>query len=79
MITVSASEAKANFGYYLKMIEKEDILITKNGKPIARISNPRISAVDKLSGVLKGKVPEDIERNSLKEMRLEKAQSTDRY
>ena len=73
MITVSASEAKANFGYYLKMVEKEDILITKNGKAIARISNPRISAVDRLSGVLKGKVSEDIDRHSLKEMRREKA------
>ena len=49
------------------------ILITKNGKAIARISNPRISAVDRLSGVLKGKVSEDIDRHSLKEMRLEKA------
>ena len=50
MITASASEFKAKFGYYLKIVEKEDILITKNGKTIARISNPRISAVDRLSG-----------------------------
>ena len=71
MITVSASEAKANFGYYLKMVEKEDILITKNGKAIARISNPRISAVDRLSGALKGRIPEYADRDSIREMRLE--------
>lgn len=70
---IPATEFKTNFGNYLKLVEKEDILITKNGKPIARISNPRTQAVDKLSGVLKGKVPDNLDRHSLKEERLEKA------
>lgn len=72
MITATATEFKANFGYYLSLVEKEDILITKNGKSIAKMSNPRISAVDKISGILKGKISEDIDRHSLKEMRLER-------
>ena len=72
MIT-TATKFKANFGYYLKLAEKEDILITKNGKTVAKISNPRISAVDRISGILKGKMPDNIDRHSIKEMRLEKA------
>ena len=75
MITVTASDFKSKFGYYIRLVETEDIMITKNGKSIAKISNPKVSAVDKLSGILKGKVPEDIDRHSLKESRLEKAQS----
>ena len=70
---VTATEFKSNFGHYLGLVETEDILITKNGKTIARVSNPRISAVDKLSGILKGKIPETADRNAIKEMRLEKA------
>lgn len=50
---ISATEFKSNFGYYLKLVEKEDVFITKNGKTVARISNPRTSAVDKLSGILR--------------------------
>ena len=73
MITITASDFKSKFGYYIRLVEKEDIMITKNGKSIAKISNPRVSAVDRLSGVLKGKVPDDIDRHSLKEIRFEKA------
>lgn len=72
MITATATEFKSNFGHYLKLVEKEDILITKNGKGIAKLSSPRISAVDRLSGILKGRIPDDIDRHTLKEMRLEK-------
>ncbi len=72
MITATSTEFRTNFGYYLSLVEKEDILITKNGKSIAKMSNPRISAVDKISGILKGKISEDIDRHSLKEMRLER-------
>lgn len=35
---VKATEIKNNFGKYLKQLEKEDILVTKNGSPVARIS-----------------------------------------
>ena len=68
---IAATEFKSNFGYYLKLVEKEDILITKNGKTVARMSNPRISAVDKLNGILKGKIPEDADRRWIREARLE--------
>lgn len=59
---VTATELKSNFGYYLKLVEKEDIFITKNGKTVAKMSNPRTSSVDRLSGILKGKIPEEADR-----------------
>lgn len=68
---VTATEFKTNFGKYLDMIAKEDIFITHNGKTIAKIVNPQISAVDSLRGMLKD-VPSDIDLDSLREERLSK-------
>ncbi len=35
---VKSTEIKNNFGKYLKLLEKEDIIVTKNGNPIAKIT-----------------------------------------
>ena len=74
---ISATEFKSNFGYYLKLVEKADVFITKNGKTVARISNPRTSAVDKLSGILKDKIPENADRHWIKEARLAETSRSD--
>lgn len=68
---ISATEFRANFGKYLELVDKEDIFITHNGKTVARVVNPRISAVDSLRGMLKD-VPSDINIDSLREERLSK-------
>ena len=68
---VTATEFKTNFGKYLELIAKEDIFITRNGKTIAKVVNPQISAVDSLRGMLKD-VPADLDQDSLKEERLSK-------
>ena len=68
---VTATEFKTNFGKYLDMVTKEDIFITRNGKTIAKVINPQVSAVDSLRGMLKN-VPSDIELDSLREERLSK-------
>ena len=68
---VTATEFKTNFGKYLDMISKEDIFITRNGKTIAKVVNPQISAVDSLRGMLKD-VPSDLDLDSLREERLSK-------
>ena len=68
---VTATEFKTNFSKYLDMIAKEDIFIHRNGKTIAKVVNPQISAVDSLRGILKT-VPSDINLNSLREERLSK-------
>ena len=68
---VTATEFKTNFGKYLDMVTKEDIFITRNGKTIAKVINPQVSAVDSLRGMLKN-VPSDIDQDSLREERLSK-------
>ena len=68
---VTATEFKTNFGKYLDMLTKEDIFITRNGKTIAKVINPQVSAVDSLRGMLKN-VPSDIDLDSLREERLSK-------
>lgn len=68
---VTATEFKTNFGKYLDMLTKEDIFITRNGKTIAKVINPLVSAVDSLRGMLKN-VPSDIDMDSLREERLSK-------
>lgn len=63
---VTATEFKTNFGKYLEMITREDIFITRNGKTVAKVINPQISAVDSLRGILKN-VPSDLDFDSLRE------------
>ena len=62
---VTATEFKTNFGKYLELIA------TRNGKTIAKVVNPQISAVDSLRGMLKD-VPADLDQDSIKEERLSK-------
>lgn len=68
---VTATEFKTNFGKYLELIAKEDIFITRNGKTIAKVINPQISAVDSLRGILKD-VDAEIDKDFLREERLSK-------
>ena len=68
---VTATEFKTNFGKYLELIAKEDVFITRNGKIIAKVVNPQISAVDSLRGILKD-VPADLDQDSIREERLSK-------
>ncbi len=68
-MVVTATEFKANFGKYLELIAKEDVFITRNGKTVANVVNPQISAVDSLRGMLRG-ISTDIDMDSLREERL---------
>lgn len=68
-MVVTATEFKANFGKYLELIAEEDIFITRNGKTVAKVTNPQISAVDSLRGMLSG-ISSDIDMDSLREERL---------
>lgn len=70
MLEVTATEFKLNFGHYLDHVNTEDIWITRNGKTVAKMVNPNVSAVDSISGILKGKVPADIDRHSLRDERM---------
>lgn len=68
-MVVTATEFKANFGKYLELISEEDIFITRNGKTVAKVVNPQVSAVDSLRGMLNG-ISSDIDMDSLREERL---------
>ena len=52
MTQVTATEFKTNLGRYLELVRTEDIWITKNGKTVAKLINPTVSAVDSISGIL---------------------------
>ena len=45
-MTITATELKSNLRKYLLMAETEDIYITRNGKVIAKLSNPYQDRVD---------------------------------
>lgn len=74
---VTAMEFKTNFGKYLDMLLSEDIFITRNGKTIAKVVNPNVSAVDAISGLLAGKLPDNFDAKVLREERLEKYEIND--
>ena len=71
-MVVTATEFKTNFGKYLDLLLSEDIYITRNGKIVAKMVNPNVRAVDTLSGLLAGKLPEDFEAKTLREERLDR-------
>ena len=70
-MSITASELKMNLGKYLLLSAPEDLFITKNGKIIAKLTNPfqdRVDLVESLVGVLK----DDITLEEAKEERLSK-------
>lgn len=53
---VSATEFKTNIGKYLALVDQEDIVITKNGKNVAKLTSARdekMTALRSLRGILK--------------------------
>ena len=71
-MVVTATEFKTNFGKYLDLLLSEDLYITRNGKTVAKMVNPNVRAVDTLSGLLAGKLPEDFDAKTLREERLDR-------
>lgn len=56
-MSITATELKQNLGKYLLLSANEDIYITKNGKVVAKLTNPNQSRVDtakSLFGILPG-------------------------
>lgn len=68
-MSVTATELKNNLGKYLLLSATEDIYITKNGKVIAKLTNPyqdRTETAKSLFGIL----PESADLDEAKEERL---------
>lgn len=54
-MSITATELKNNLGKYLLLSATEDIFITKNGKIVAKLTNPhqdRVEAAKSLFGIL---------------------------
>lgn len=54
-MSITATELKTNLGKYLMLAETEDIYITRNGKVVAKLSNPyqdRVDVAKSLFGIL---------------------------
>lgn len=45
-MSITATELKINLGKYLMLAETEDIYITRNGKVVAKLTNPYQDRVD---------------------------------
>lgn len=58
-MSITATELKNNLGKYLMLAATEDIFITKNGKVVAKLSNPHQDRVD-MAKSLFGILPADI-------------------
>lgn len=56
-MSITATELKQNLSKYLLLAEKEDVFITRNGKVIAKLTNPyqdRVDMAKSLFGILPG-------------------------
>lgn len=68
-MSITATELKNNLGKYLLLSATEDIFITKNGKIVAKLTNPyqnRVETAKSLFGVL----PEEADLEEARAERL---------
>lgn len=70
-MSITATEFKTNFSKYLTLSATEDIYITKNGKVIAKLTNPFQERVD-IAKSLFGIIPSDITLEEAREEKLNK-------
>lgn len=68
-MSITATELKLNLSKYLLLAEKEDIFITRNGKVVAKLTNPFQDRVD-LAESLFGSVPAKVTLEEAREERL---------
>ena len=70
-MSITATELKNNLGKYLLMAATEDVFITRNGKVVAKLTNPyqdRVNIAKSLFGVL----PSDLSLEEAREEKLNK-------
>jgi prevent-host-death family protein len=66
---ITATEFKSNLGHYLGLVGQEDIVITRNGKRIAKLTDAAKDKTDILRA-LTGIVPPNVSLQEAKEERL---------
>ncbi len=70
-MSITATEFKENLGKYLQLAQTEDIFISKNGKIIARLTEPFSSRVEEAKSLF-GIIPDDVTEEEAREERLSK-------
>ena len=70
-MSITATELKSNLGKYLMLAATEDIFVTKNGKVVAKISNPYQDRVD-IAKSLFGILSADVTLEEAREERLDR-------
>lgn len=68
-MSITATELKNNLGKYLMLAATEDIFITRNGKVVAKLSNPHRDRVD-IAKSLFGILPNEPTLEQAREERL---------
>ena len=68
---VNSTEIQNNFGKYLDLAVRQEIVITKNGMPVARLLGMK-ETVSFLTDRLVGLIPSDVDEASAKRERLER-------
>lgn len=69
MRTITATELKNNLGKYLLLGKTEDILVTKNGKPVVKLTSATNNGLERfleLEGIFKNS------NNAIDDTRLER-------
>ncbi len=72
---VKSTEVKLNFGKYLQIVQNEDVVITKNGKVIAKMvkASEKKAALETLDLLTKNMInDEEISLENIKNERLKK-------
>lgn len=73
---ITATELKSNIGKYLALAAKEEIIITKSGRRIARLSGVTQDKTDIVTA-LTGILPGNADRDEARKERLAKNESVD--
>ncbi len=69
-MSITATELKVNLSKYLLLAQTEDVFITRNGKVIAKLTNPYQDRVD-VAKSLFGVLSPDITLEDAREERLD--------
>ena len=70
-MSITATELKQNLSKYLLMAEQEDVFITRNGKVVAKLTNPYQDRVD-MAKTLFGILPKNMTIDEAHRERIER-------
>jgi prevent-host-death family protein len=66
---ISLSELKANTGKYVDLADNQDVVITRNGKPAAKLVTARIDKKQSVKALV-GILPDTVDYDALRKERI---------